>query len=66
MMRARGPMHNRTSHIRANRATGILDRLDRMRQQSENSTIDPWQGRLTDAFVEAVIEEIVWTLRRRD
>jgi hypothetical protein len=27
---------------------------------------DPWQGRLTDAFVEAVIEEIVWTLRRRD
>ena len=37
-----------------------------MRQQSENSTIDPWQGRLTDAFVEAVIEEIVWTLRRRD
>lgn len=27
---------------------------------------DPWQGRLSDEFMEQVIEEIVWTLRRYD
>lgn len=27
---------------------------------------DPWQGRLTDTFVETVVDEIVWTLLRRD
>lgn len=26
---------------------------------------DPWQGRLTDEFIDDVIEEIVWTLRSK-
>ncbi|QLC35553.1 hypothetical protein EFA46_015085 (plasmid) [Halarchaeum sp. CBA1220] len=26
---------------------------------------DPWQGRITDALLDQIIEEIVWTLRRR-
>lgn len=25
---------------------------------------DPWQGRLTEEFMEQIIEEIVWTLRK--
>jgi hypothetical protein len=25
---------------------------------------DPWQGRLSQAFMERVVEEIVWTLRK--
>lgn len=31
-----------------------------------DSITDPWQGRLTDELIEMVVEEIVWTLRRRE
>jgi hypothetical protein len=30
-----------------------------------DSINDPWQGRLTDELIENVIEEIVWTLRKK-
>jgi hypothetical protein len=26
---------------------------------------DPWQGRLTNGMLDRIIDEIVWTLRRR-
>lgn len=29
-----------------------------------DSIMDPWQGRLASEFMERVIDEIVWTLRR--
>lgn len=39
-------------------------RLSNVEAPDYQSISDPWQGRLEKSFVDDVIEEIVWTLRR--